>query len=201
MKNLIDELHELENYNYDVSNDFSEKVMKKIKKDKNKASYAVSILTTGAIACLAILVCTNSNIRNKFTNISKDSNIESITQDISAEGINNQEMILNEKDQLNKGYSDDMTDSVALENYEEKLSADEYKNQGVINAPSSTAPLRGNYGDYKEIIKILENSALSVVAKENVLTVKATKEKVENLLRDYKELEIEAEGEFVTIKF
>ena len=80
MKNLIDELHTLDEYEYKVSPDFSKKVMKEIKKNKNtnKISNVISLASFGVAACLAVVVFANSNMLGRFG--AKNESADSINQ-------------------------------------------------------------------------------------------------------------------------
>ena len=74
MKNLIDELHELNNDEYKVSEDFSKRVMKKIRKDKNrnKLNYVISLASVGVVACLAVVLFHNSSLKSNVFNFNKN---------------------------------------------------------------------------------------------------------------------------------
>lgn len=73
MKNLIDELHKLDNENFEVSKDFSKNVMKRIKKEKhlNTFNYVVSLASLGIVACLAAVLFTNTDIKNRFLDLTE----------------------------------------------------------------------------------------------------------------------------------
>ncbi len=60
MKNLLDELHKLNDEKYEVSNDFSKKVISKINKDK-KIIVLKRVTSVAAVACIAVFAVILTN--------------------------------------------------------------------------------------------------------------------------------------------
>lgn len=64
MKNINEELHKLGRYEYTVSENFSQKVMKRIQKDKfsTKVKQVIPFASLTVAACLVVMICTKTGV-------------------------------------------------------------------------------------------------------------------------------------------
>lgn len=213
MKNLIDELHNLDEYEYKVSSDFSKKVMKEIKKNKNtnKISNVISLASFGAAACLAVVVFANSNLIGRFG-----------AKNESADSINQSELNMAYYDSLGNYATNDSEMKIQEEVTEmdfgnlvapEAASTNsvindkiEYTDDLEVEKDSSTKENITNTArgekikDYNEILKVLNQADVEAEIIDNGIKAKATKEKIEDLLKNYNNITVEEEGEYAIIK-
>lgn len=213
MKNLIDELHNLDEYEYKVSSDFSKKVMKEIKKNKNtnKISNVISLASFGAAACLAVVVFANSNLIGRFG--AKNESADSINQSelnmayydsLGNYATNDSEMKIQEE-VIEMDFGNLVAPEAASTNsvINDKI---EYTDDLEVEKDSSTKENITNTArgekikDYNEILKVLNQADVEAEIIDNGIKAKATKEKIEDLLKNYNNITVEEEGEYAIIK-
>ncbi len=197
MKNLIEELHKLDDMIYPVSEDFSKKVMKQIKKSKkeSKFNYVISLASVGIVACLAVFFVHHTNLKNQ----SRYLNQKEFYQENSIQQ-HNQDDDLAWDTYLNNQRKDAMMN--------DKISGAIEETQGFPTAINMTSKDKVN-AEFKEesrmslqteIKNILEKANFQVQAIGESLKVKASKEEIVKLLKDYETISIEVQGEYVIIQ-
>ena len=227
MKNLIDELHGLNDDEYKVSADFSKRVMKKIRKDKNrnKLNYVISLASVGVVACLAVVLFNNSSIESNIFNFNnKNEVVDSMKQsliadrsfydfDATKDSSENDKLIYNQENSNDKAYgglensgidnnrngaysatnvtSEEFKMENSLEDMTNTIEEKEILKQGIVSTNSFQL----------QIESLLSQAGLEVEHVENGIKVKSTKEEVENILKEYKNIIIEVQGEYIIIKF
>lgn len=240
MKNLMEELRNLDEYEYKVSANFSKKVMRNIKKSKtaNRFSNVISLASIGVVACLAVVLFSNSNIKSNFLNFADKDSAENLKEnqavnsatsyyDVNGVSAENEKELFNtykENSEFEGLYNDNgnLYNNLVSESLPEKNEMESLKGN---TAPNSTGILADgsfenekNYDNYsedlesvnrndsankfiieKDIIKILEDAKLNPENTDDGIKVKATKEKVEDLLKDY-DIAIETIDEYIVIK-
>lgn len=218
MKNLIDELHGLNNDEYKVSEDFSKRVMKKIRKDKNrnKLNYVISLASVGVVACLAVVLFHNSSLKSNVFNFNKNKaeSANLMKQSTSVYNLTEEEASMeNDKayrDLENSDIETDKNDMYSTLNMANKeleketsLGDNSYITEDKLNTSASPESLLPNQTKslQVEIEKLLKQAGFIVESLENELKVKATKEEVENILKEYQGTIVEVQGEYIIIKF
>lgn len=218
MKNLIDELHKLDETEYQVSADFSKKVMKKIKKNKNisKINYVISLTSVGAVACLAVVLFNTSNIKSNIFNFigtPKETHQENAINDIemsyydinnaSEPDIEKQHQEDSDKTQsANIIFNEIVADNASMPSSNVQNLREETTTKGedklAVSAESEKL-IDYNKEDYHKIISILENAKIEYNLVENALKVKTSKEKIRELLKN-EDLIIEEKEDYILIK-
>ena len=222
MKNLIDELHELNNDEYKVSEDFSKRVMKKIRKDKNrnKLNYVISLASVGVVACLAVVLFHNSSLKSNVFNFNKNkaesTNLmkQSLVAGTSMYNLTEEEASMEDdkayRDLENSDIETDKNDMYSTLNMANKeleketsLGDNSYITEDKLNTSPSPESLLPNQTKslQVEIEKLLKQAGFIVESLENELKVKATKEEVEDILKEYQGTIVEVQGEYIIIKF
>ena len=222
MKNLIDELHELNNDEYKVSEDFSKRVMKKIRKDKNrnKLNYVISLASVGVVACLAVVLFHNSSLKSNVFNFNKNkaesTNLmkQSLVAGTSMYNLTEEEASMEDdkayRDLENSDIETDKNDMYSTLNMANKeleketsLGDNSYITEDKLNTSPSPESLLPNQTKslQVEIEKLLKQAGFIVESLENELKVKATKKEVENILKEYQGTIVEVQGEYIIIKF
>lgn len=218
MKNLIDELHGLNNDEYKVSEDFSKRVMKKIRKDKNrnKLNYVISLASVGVVACLAVVLFHNSSLKSNVFNFNKNKaeSANLMKPSTSVYNLTEEEASMeNDKayrDLENSDIETDKNDMYSTLNMANKeleketsLGDNSYITEDKLNTSASPESLLPNQTKslQVEIEKLLKQAGFIVESLENELKVKATKEEVENILKEYQGTIVEVQGEYIIIKF
>lgn len=210
MKNLIEELHNLDEYEYKVSPDFSKRVMKEIKKSKNTSniSRVISLASFGAAACFAVVVFSNSNLLGRFgaktESVDNANNIEMAYYD-SLVGASAADNIQNDskEDSIEFALDDYMLPQATTQF---NSANDAIKDESIEKTEFDTLVketlevYRNDKQDFKEIVKILKDANIDVEEHDYILKAKATKEKVQELLKEYENITIEEKGEYVLIK-
>ena len=208
MKSLIDELHNLDEYEYKVSPDFSKRVMKAIKKGKNanKISYVISLASFGVAACLAVIVCVNPNLLGRFgqkmESADNASNVEIVYYD-GSENAAMEDISNNVKEDSTEINFDNFMVPEATAGLASDLKQNEYTDSmEVDSAINNKVEMLENLRtqNYDEVIKILKQANIEIEEKDDEIKAKATKEKVEELLKNYNNITIEEKGEYVIIK-
>lgn len=182
MRNLIEELQKLNNEEeYEVPNDFKNKVMSKIDKNSNniiKLKYVIPMLSTAAVIMIVALLTTDGTLGYKFSR--KDNNI------MNAEHV----------DEEKKDYN--MFDSMAI------MSDFSYIESAVTNDATKefeSVPKYSKADFYTEIVDILTTNNVDAEIKDLSVRAKCTKEKAEEILFYYEgQITIEADGKYVIIK-
>ncbi len=87
MKDLIDELHKLDNDNYKVSPDFSKRVMKQIKRDNRYKAlkYVASLASAACVLGVSIMLVRNSDLLARILESSKSADISNEQMVLSLE--------------------------------------------------------------------------------------------------------------------
>ena len=222
MKNLIDELHGLNNDEYKVSEDFSKRVMKKIRKDKNrnKLNYVISLASVGVVACLAVVLFHNSSLKSNVFNFNKNkaesTNLmkQSLVAGTSMYNLTEEEASMEDdkayRDLENSDIETDKNDMYSTLNMANKeleketsLGDNSYITEDKLNTSPSPESLLPNQTKslQVEIEKLLKQAGFIVESLENELKVKATKEEVEDILKEYQGTIVEVQGEYIIIKF
>lgn len=219
MKNLIDELHKLDEYDFKVSEDFSKKVMKEIKRDKssNKLTYVISLASIGVVACFALMMFNNSDIKNSFM-VAESANM----QDSNGEdNISINEIAYND---INKGTNDKSFNSeVQLENdrffsAENTMQgamtpeADSFDNKtnGVVSINKDSVDnafltddglIKELSGDvFAQIEALLTKAEISYEVIDKGIKTKGAKEDIERILKDVIEIvSIEEKDDYIII--
>ncbi len=209
MKNLIDELHKLDEFEYTVSSDFSKKVMTKIKKDKtsNKISYVISLASVGMVACLAVFMFSNTNVKVGFDNKESenqtyntgkyDLSVADVMLDNSSMSDSNKK----ESHELKTELRAEATNNSVLEK-EKDSNKDSLKNEANIMELVSDNSL--NQDDKEEAFKLIENILKTAKHRyERVdvgFEVRATKDEISKLLKEISNYSIEEKEGYVLIK-
>lgn len=198
MRNLIEELQELNKEEYNVSADFSKRVMKEIKKNKGKNNfkYAISCASVGIVACLAIVLFNNSNINNNLFS-SKDNNTTGLLDQNSMPND-----AFNELEEADL-YVEDNRIMASLGN-EDDLEKSDFAymlNDNIVEEKSCITQDSQMNERLLQIELILKEANIQVEKVEEGIKVKSTKEKIEDILKEYKDLTIEVQGEYILIKF
>ena len=220
MKNLNEELKNLNNYNYHVSADFSKKVMRKIRKEHVMGSmkYVVSFASLVAVSFFAVVLYTNPG----FKGVTESNNmltLESNQNSISNTSSKDDHMFNEYYQDSMQSVKDDGTDSVLFEESKETnrtegvMATDKAQVNGILNetdkieANESNVPSAAGSSqkNEKEIIKIkLEKAGFNVIETETGLQVKGNKEekqKLEDLLKDENVKIKQIEENKIEIKF
>ena len=218
MKNLMDELHGLNNDEYKVSEDFSKRVMKSIKKSKNtsKLNYVISMATVGVAACLAVVFFYNSNIKSNVFDINRAETAglakENSMVDVAEYNLDTEDSFMrDDKAYINSEYNDEDTKgkgvssalNITNENFEREDSLNANITNDKVENLEKVEALKQNQKDLlqEKIEGLLKQAKLDVEAIENGIKVKSTKEKVKDILKDYSDIVIEEQGEYIIIKF
>lgn len=190
MKNLNDELQKLGEYQYKVSDNFSQRVMKEIHKNHffTSVKYVISFASIAAVACFAFVLSSHSGLKDQFLNRENDS--QKITAESSYDLAKAPEDFSTAKKEqsLNNTLAYNAMESVQEE--EERL----------LDADDTLDKKAGTSLSLKEnIIAILQKAGYKVEELEDGLRVKGSKEEISNLLKDFNDLKIEEENDFVKI--
>lgn len=217
MKNLIDELHELDNYEYKVSKDFSKNVMKAIKKEKNKFNYAISIASVGIVACFALIAVTNANFKSNIFNFVTESADNYAQVDVTenevnydlADEIKSDDSILSDfaftpqvdntngtvmQEAMGTKAPSIASDSTSNNKMEEIVA----EKDSVQNSLASDLLREDEKID--EIVNTLKKAGIDMKVDDGEIEVEVTKEKVEKILEAFENIEIIEEGKIVIIK-
>lgn len=211
MKNLNEELKKLNEYNYSVSADFSKKVMRKIRKGHLVGSmkYVVSFASLAAVACFAVVLYTNPNLKGKFFkgNVeSEDMFISEMNQNAIPNSSSKNDYMMNNAEiyqDITENIKDNQSDSILFE--EETKGTNRVENTVIedkfeMNGFTSETDKMGTSESYipnaaagsqkskkEELIGRLEKAGFNVTETETGLQVKGNKEekqKLEDLLKD-----------------
>lgn len=188
MKNLIEELHKLNNEEeYDVPDDFADKVMARIRKEEKGLGlkYVMPMLSTAAVVMVVAMITTSTSLLRNNDKIA-----------LMNESGSSNYRIDEKMNEPNSAY--DMTDT--LKASQSALGYDKYESinetaENVENKEYSKEEF------YSEIADILNTNG--VTAKVEGLSVKAkcTKADAEEVLFYYEgQITIEVDGEYVVIK-
>lgn len=232
MKNLNEELRKLDEYNVRVSSDFSKKVMKKIRKGSftNQLRYVVSFASVAAVACFAVVLYSNSDLKDKFFatknhdsefQVSESNNMNGNMsyQDTNhfLEGKDNYifDSMESVKENLplsdasedfeaedNKMFSDSESrvDGTNIDSVHIQSENDSMKPASNGAVANSTVKVEENNDKLKKILQILQKAEFQVEEIENGLKVKATKKEVTDTLEEVEDLEFEEEEGYVILK-
>lgn len=188
MKNLIEELNKLDQEQYNISENFSENVMKKINKQAktNVISKVIPWASLGIAACMAVVMFTNSNVKNNFENFkeSSDSSVE-------------QENIIQIND-VNMSLYDDLSSSapsagLSEEIYKEEISTDMTGFEQNRNEEANK--FNEQYKILTVIKALIEDAKIEVEEVDEGLKVKASKDKIKDVLMDYDNVIIETQDD------
>lgn len=221
MKNLVDELHKLDEVEFKVSEDFSKNVMKRIRKEEttSKITKVIPWASFGIAACLALVIVTNSNVKLNLFDGAKESADNSINQasvyENETENVednkmptysyldNSKEIFTSETD----GASNAVNDSVSKENFTQStfeeikkgdLSSDSVLLESVTTGAANRVKL--NKEKLSDMKLLIEKANLEVEEIEEGLKVKASKDKVKDVLLEYTDISIETQKEYVIVK-
>lgn len=197
MKNLIDELHKLDEYEYNVSSDFSKRVMKNIKKDKtsNKLGYVISLASVGMVACLAVILFNNSNIKTNF-----DNNMKAESQ-IYNSGMYDLASVDSSVENYSKSGSnsvvkdDSILETGNVSTNEVKVEVSDFQNS------NNNALRKENSGEYFESIEnLLKNAEYRYEKTDEGFEVRGTKDEINEILKDFINISIEEKQGYVLIR-
>lgn len=204
MKNLIDELHKLDEVEYKVSEDFSKRVMKNIKKAEktNKFSNVISIASVGLVACLAVFAFHNSDIKTNIFNTQNSNNMEMAESKLDMAQYNNTDnMIIEEKEFMDKlEYSVEATNDA----YNRAEATPESIQKGEV--ASDSAKLENfvekaqSGDDYQSLEKALKSANIEYEVVENGIKINATQNEITGILNDFEYIDIDIDGEYIILK-
>lgn len=211
MKNLIDELHKLDEFEYTVSSDFSKRVMKNIKKDKtsNKISYVISLASVGMVACLSVFMFYNSNIKVSF-----DENMESENQtyntgkyDLALADVTTDNANIKESNTGVNGLKQELRAEADSANVNQLKTGDVAHNESFKNDSNIKESVSDNSlseGANEEAFESIENALKTAKYRyEKVdvgFEVRATKDEISKLLKEISNYIIEEKEGYVLIK-
>lgn len=177
MKNINEELHRLNRYEYNVSEDFSKRVMKRIQKDKFsiKLKRVIPFASLTVAACLIVMV---------YTKVGVDDGIKmnAISTNFSSEEL--------EKESSN-------LDSIS--SYDEAQVLPNEKSNGMQEMYKVTEDAIQGNERAENIISVLKQVGYQVESIEGGLKIKAAKEEIQDLFEE--ELDLETQGEWTILKF
>lgn len=228
MKNLNEELKKLNEYNYSVSADFSKKVMRRIRKGHLVGSmkYVVSFASLAAVACFAVVLYTNPNLKGKFFKGNVESEymfISEMNQSAIPNSSSKNDYMMNDAEiyqDITENIKDNQSDSILFE--EETKGTNRVENTVVedkfeMNGFTSETDKMGTSESYipnavagsqknkkEELISKLKKAGFDVTESETGLQVKASKEEMqelEDLLKNENVKIEEIEENKIEIKF
>lgn len=214
MKNLIDELHKLDEYDFKVSEDFSKNVMKKIKRDKssNKLTYVISLASIGVVACFALVMFNNSDIKNSFmvaesanmqdSNGKENSSINEIVFNDINKGTNSEVQLENDR-----VFSNENTVQSAMipevDSYDNKTNGVVSINKDSVDNAFLTddSIIKELSGDvFAQIEALLTKAEISYEVIDKGIKTKGAKEDIERILKDVIEIvSIEEKDDYIII--
>ena len=216
MKKLNEELHKLDEYNFNVSPDFSKKVMKKIRRGHitNRLQYVVSLASLAAVACFAVVICKDSSVLNRVLGENQqkenmasfyDIIIPSSQDDVSKNSFN--EIKEEDKDSNNiqmEGVEYDKNLSVGANNLLEQPNNTNMVKEEIRNETDSKIEdlnvIDSSRIQYEEkIIQIIKDAKFSVEKVAEGLKVNAKKQEIKELLKN-ENVEIEELKDGVLVK-
>ena len=220
MKNLIDELHDLDEVEFKVSEDFSKNVMKRIQKEENISKVSNKVIpwaSLGIAACLAVVVVTNANVKINLFDAAQESANNSVSQasvyEDKIEGTDNLKMPTYDfSDSLKEeivpestGDLNTVNDSVlkqnAATNVFEEIKKDDSDSATIESVTTGSANrVQANKEKLSDIKALIEKAKLEVEEIEDGLKVKASKDKVKDVLIEYTEITIETQNEYVIVR-
>ena len=220
MKNLIDELHELDEVEFKVSEDFSKNVMKRIQKEENLTKVSNKVIpwaSLGIVACLALVVVTNANVKINLFGVAQESADNSVNQasayEDKVEDSDNLKMPTYDfSDSLKEDFTPEaenaintVNDSVLKQNsttnvLEENIKAETDSAPLESVTTGSTNRVQANKEKLSDIKSLIEKAKLEVEEIEDGLKVKASKDKVKDVLIEYTDITIETQNEYVIVR-
>ncbi len=220
MKNLIDALHELDEKEYKVSEDFSQRVLQKCHSSHSGLSkkWAISVASLGVVACLVTVMVMNKNVdmNHFFLRKSGEINMTEQTEQVSmatgkndmfsrvqavpneTKGFIGQYQAQKESDSAKKESSmlfSDNLDKSSLPQMQEQA----VENNTVTNTISGEEITNYTQVVLNSIIDILKENAISYEQEEELLKVKASKDQLKELLGAYEDITLEEAKNLVTI--
>lgn len=137
MKNLLDDLHKLNDEDFEVSKDFSKKVMSKINKDKKITilKRATSVVAVACVLGVVIMVSNKLGLKERITNTA--SRKENVVQSMQATD-SEPEIVVQSKQATGSEIDNTsiVKETVLYDNYEtEQASANIESNEIINEAP------------------------------------------------------------------
>lgn len=189
MKNLIEELHKLNNEDeYNVPDDFSDKVMARIEKEEKglDLKYVIPMLSMVSVVMIVAIIATSASLPNAGDKIALMNESTGLNYGIDekTDGVNN---------------SYDMEDTY---NASQSLSLNEKLNDSLKeNAETVKNKEYPKEEFYLEIADILNTNGITAKVEDLTVRAKCTKIDAEEVLFYYEgQITIEVDGEYVVIK-
>ena len=210
MKNLIDELHKLDEYEYNVSSDFADKVMNNIKKNKtsNKMNCVISLVSVGMVACLAVFMFSNTNIKVSFDNKETENQTyntgkyDLTVADVMLDNSNIKESNTGANELRQELKAETESANINQLNQEKDVDNSLLKNESNIMESVSGNSL--NQIAREEVYDLIENALKAANYRyervELGFEVRATKDEISKLLKDNSNYIIEEKEGYVLIK-
>lgn len=215
MKNLNEELRNLNEYDYKVSTDFSKKVMKKIRRNHllDSMKYVVSWVSIGAVACFAVVIYTNPNLKLPFFKGAAESQDFALLEDKANASVNNSSMndsFESIKDSNTNSFLQIYEDSKELNRIENSIDnkmefdaiISENEKQEIPETSIKETAGASQANKIESLIQKLSKAGFVVTKVENGLKINASKEekeKLQDLLKD-EDVELEEQKEQFFIK-
>lgn len=211
MKNLVEELHKLDEYQYDVSADFSKKVMHKIQKSKkiNKFNNVISFASIGAVACLAVICINHVNVKNNFINSQNegyitDKNLKNSSMannDVARQTESIDKASYNDFENIESaGASGLLSFTSETDGFEPgSTEANKTSNTLIDNAVAEKSN-KEELASEKNITEVLKKANLTFEQTKEGLKVKIAKKQLEEILKDYQNIALEEQGDYTIIK-
>ncbi|MBO5143734.1 MAG: hypothetical protein J6C46_12240 [Clostridia bacterium] len=229
MKNLIEELHKLDEYEYNVSENFTKNVMKNIKRDNKtiKFSSVISCASVGIVACLAVIVFSNSSVKESALNSYHAQSAESVVNvansiadkmdNTTSDSVNNSTnnfannpinspAVKEDKENVFDNFIVDRMETITaetdkhleLKDAQGSASVNGYMENNVVEDNSFRK--EENIEKIKKIENIFKAKKIEYKIVDNKVEVKSTIKVISELLKDIENILIEVKEGYVIVK-
>lgn len=196
MKNLIDELNNLGEFEYSVSPDFSKKVMKNIRSQRllSRVILFSSLASAACVFCLCIIIV-NSSMSSKSVSMMADSGVSLLTQYEGTAKADVEEKTISAEN--SPAVFNDEADKV------EAVARTEIETEGFLEDSITNSVFYKSYSlqEYiEDILKVLEDNGFIASQKEDIIVVESVDiTNIEELLKNYENIDISIVNEQVLI--